>query len=92
MPNVYQIIKYPLVTEKATALEKDNKYLFAVEKRANKHQIKFAIERIYKVTVTGIAVINVRPKKRRYMRSEGYRSGYKKAVVTLKEGEKIAAT
>jgi large subunit ribosomal protein L23 len=92
MPNTYDIVKHPLVTEKGTNLEKDRKYLFAVDKKANKHQVREAVQKIYKVTVTDVCIINVRPKKRKYKFSqEGYRAGYKKAVVTLKEGEKIAS-
>ncbi|MCM8763847.1 MAG: 50S ribosomal protein L23 [Candidatus Omnitrophica bacterium] len=93
MFNPYEIIKYPLITEKATTLEGKNKYLFVVDKKARKTQIKMAIERIYKVTVTGVAVITMPAKKRRYrLAKEGYRASYKKAIVTLKEGDKIAIT
>ncbi|HOK80985.1 MAG TPA: 50S ribosomal protein L23 [bacterium] len=93
MFNPFNIIKYPLVTEKATAAEKENKYMFAVDKKARKTQIKMAIEQIYKVNVVSVAVINMPGKKRRYRLSqEGYRPSYKKAIVTLKEGEKIAVT
>ena len=91
MRNVYDIVKHPLITEKATSLEKHRKYFFAVDKKANKHQVREAVQMIYKVTVTNVCIICVRPKKRKYKFSqEGYRAGYKKAVVTLKEGEKIA--
>jgi len=91
MSDAYQIVKYPLITEKATSQEKQRKYFFVVDKRANKHQIKDAIQRIYKVTVVDVAIMNVCPKKKKYrFAQEGYRPGYKKAIVTLKEGEKIA--
>ncbi|MCM8815566.1 MAG: 50S ribosomal protein L23 [Candidatus Omnitrophica bacterium] len=93
MFNPYQIIKYPLITEKATALEGQNKYLFVVDKKARKTQIKMAIEQIYKVTVMKVAVVRMPAKKKRYRWfSEGYTSSYKKAIVTLKEGDKIATT
>ncbi|MCM8822167.1 MAG: 50S ribosomal protein L23 [Candidatus Omnitrophica bacterium] len=93
MFNPYEIIKYPLITEKATKLEGQNKYLFAVNNKARKTQIKMAIEQIYKVSVTGVAIIRMPAKKRKYRLSmEGYRSSYKKAIVTLKEGDKIATT
>ncbi len=89
----YTIIKYPLVTEKATALASENKYLFAVAKNVRKNQIKMAIEQIYKVSVVSVAIINMPGKKRKYrMFHEGYRPSYKKAIVTLKEGDKIAVT
>lgn len=66
---------------------------FCVDKKANKNQIKKAIEEIYKVKVEKVYVVNVKPKKRMYrFYIEGYKSGYKKAIVKLKEGEKIAIT
>ncbi|MCS7180932.1 MAG: 50S ribosomal protein L23 [bacterium] len=89
----YKIIKNPLITEKGTELTKENKYVFCVDKKANKYQIKKAIEEIYKVKVEKVYVLNIKPKKRRYrFFIEGYKSGYKKAIVKLKEGEKIAIT
>ena len=90
----YKIVKGPKITEKSTDLtNKENKYVFCVDKKANKNQIKKAIEEIYKVKVEKVFVINVKPKKRRYrFYIEGYKSGYKKAIVKLKEGEKIAIT
>ncbi|MCX7706351.1 MAG: 50S ribosomal protein L23 [bacterium] len=93
MFNPYSIIKYPLVTEKATFLEGQNKYIFVVDRKARKSHIKMAIESIYKVTVLSVAIIKMPAKKRRYrFGQEGYTSSYKKAVVTVKEGEKIAIT
>jgi len=93
MFNPFGIIKYPLVTEKATALEKENKYMFMVDKKARKTQIKMAVEQLYKVSVVSVAVIRMPGKKRKYrLAQEGYRPSYKKAIVTLKEGEKIAVT
>lgn len=93
MFNPYSIIKYPVVTEKATSSEALNKYVFVVDKKAKKSQIKAAIEQIYKVNVTKVSVIKVPAKKKRYRMSiEGYTSSYKKAIVTIKEGEKIAIT
>jgi len=93
MFNPYSIIKYPLITEKATNLEKENKYMFVVDKKARKTQIKLAIEQLYNVNVVSVAVINMPAKKRKYrLFQEGYKPGYKKAIITLKEGEKIAIT
>lgn len=89
----YKIIKHPIITEKSTELSSQNKYVFCVDKKANKNQIKKAIEEIYKVKVEKVYVVNVKPKKRMYrFYIEGYKSGYKKAIVKLKEGEKIAIT
>ncbi len=93
MFNPYSIIKYPLVTEKATTLGSQNKYIFVVDKKAKKTQIKMAVEQLYRVSVVCVAVIKMPAKKRRYRLSrEGYKSSYKKAIITLKEGEKIAIT
>ncbi|MGC8976072.1 MAG: 50S ribosomal protein L23 [Candidatus Ratteibacteria bacterium] len=89
----YKIIKFPVITEKTTNLQNENKYVFCVDKKANKNQIKKAIEEIYKVNVEKVFVLNVKPKKKRYrFFIEGYKSGYKKAIVQVKEGEKIAIT
>ena len=89
----YKIIKHPIITEKATELNKENKYIFCVDKKANKYQIKKAIEEIYNVKVEKVFIINIKPKKRRYrFFIEGFKSGFKKAIVQLKEGEKIAIT
>jgi large subunit ribosomal protein L23 len=89
----YKIVKYPIITEKATELNKENKYVFCVDKKANKYQIKKAIEEIYKVKVEDVFIINVKPKRKRYrFYIEGFKSGYKKAIIKVKEGEKIAIT
>lgn len=88
------ILKKPVVTEKMNSFtEKLNKYAFIVEKDANKLQIREAIEGMYDVTVTSVNVLNYGPKlKRRFTKSgvqDGKTSSYKKAIVTLKEGDKI---
>ena len=88
------IIIKPIVTEKMTTLgEKLNRYGFMVEKAANKIQIKKAVEEMYNVTVLDVNTMIVAPKvKSRYTKSgviEGKSSAYKKAVVTLKDGETI---
>lgn len=88
------IIIKPIVTEKMTGLgEKFNRYGFRVEKTANKIQIKKAVEEMYNVTVLDVNTIIVAPKvKSRYTKSgiiQGKTSAYKKAIVTLKEGETI---
>lgn len=88
------IIIKPIVTEKMTTLgEKLNRYGFMVEKAANKIQIKKAVEEMYNVTVLDVNTLVVAPKvKSRYTKSgviEGKSSAYKKAIVTLKDGETI---
>ncbi len=85
-----EIIRKPLITEKSMQLvEKENKYTFEVDKRANKIQIKQAIEELFKVTVTKVNIINTTPKKKRVGRHEGYKPQLTKAVVTLKAEDKI---
>lgn len=89
-----EIIIKPIVTEKATGLsEKFNRYSFKVNKSANKIQIKQAVEAAYNVTVEDVNTMNVSGKnKTRYTKAgivKGATSSYKKAVVTLKEGDVI---
>lgn len=87
----WNVIKYPIVTEKGTALSSENKYLFCVALKANKNQVKKAVEEIYKVRVSKVHIINQHGKKRRLRYKEaGYKPGFKKVIVTLKEGDKIA--
>lgn len=84
------IIVQPIISEKMEYLgEVQRKYAFRVDPRANKIEIKGAIEAIYKVTVTDVNVMNRQGKKRRVRYTEGRRSSWKKAIVTLKEGDTI---
>jgi len=90
MRNIYEVLQGPLLTEKGTLLkEKDNKVLFKVSKNANKIEIKNAVESIFKVKVDRITTMNCKGKKKRMGKYEGRRSDWKKAIVTLKEGEKL---
>jgi len=73
------LIKKPLISEKATDLGAENKYVFMVDPRANKKQVKELIENIYDVTVVKTNIIRIK--------NQG--ANYKKAIVTLKEGDKI---
>ena len=85
-----QIIISPVITEKGTSLqEKYNQYLFRVARRANRIQVKQAVEKIFNVKVEGIRMVIVKGKQRRIGRSAGFRPNWKKAVVTVKEGQKI---
>jgi len=85
----WKILKTPQVTEKATELAKKNQYVFKVWPRANKVEIKKAIEDIYGVDVVSVKIIKVPRKRRRLGRISGWRKGYKKAIVKIKEGQKI---
>jgi large subunit ribosomal protein L23 len=84
------VIKRPLITEKATLLKGTaNAVLFAVDTRANKKEIRQAVERMFKVGVVDVRTMTVAGKVKRRGRTLGLRPGWKKAVVTLKEGDKI---
>lgn len=85
-----EIIKAPVITEKSGNITSDgNKFVFKVDSRANKTEIKLAIEKIFKVNVKEIRTINVKPKKKRVGRYAGLTNRTKKAIVTLKEGQTI---
>jgi large subunit ribosomal protein L23 len=90
MRSSYEVLINPMLTEKGTMLkEQQNKVLFRVAKNANKIEIKRAVEEIFKVKVDSVTTINCRGKNKRMGRYEGKRPDWKKAVVTLKEGEKL---
>ncbi len=85
-----ELLIAPVITEKGTVLqEKNNQYLFRVSPRANKIQIREAVEKIFKVTVTSVRTVTVHGKMRRMGRAQGRKPSWKKAIVTLKEGETI---
>ena len=85
-----EIIKAPVITEKSGNIaQNEGKYVFKVDSRANKTEIKLAIEKIFKVKVEEVRTINVKPKKRRVGRYSGLTNRTKKAIVTLKEGQTI---
>ncbi len=84
-----KVIIEPIVTEEATVGIEKNKYIFKISARAVKSQIKQAIEKIYNVKVEKVNTISVPKKARIRGRVSGWKSGYRKAVVTLKEGNKI---
>lgn len=89
-PDPYQVILRPVITEKSTWLKEKNKVVcFEVNPRANKKEIKKAVEQLFKIKVERIWVQNKKGKKRRLGRSEGRRKDWKKAFVKLKEGEKM---
>ena len=86
---LFDIILAPIITEKASGLVSQNQYQFKVLKNANKTLIKKAIEEIYGVKVEKVRTIKVPEKPRRLGRFFGKKPGYKKAIVTLKEGYSI---
>lgn len=90
MKDIYQVIKRPLITEKANLQkEKVNKVSFVVDRHANKEEIKEAVERLLKVKVLKVNCCTMRGKKRRLGRTSGKRPDWKKAVVTLRAGDRI---
>lgn len=90
---IYTILQEPHITEKATDLAENNKYVFKVRPKANKIEVKKAIESLYEVKVDKVNMTTIRPKKRRLGRYEGWKGGLKKgskkAVVTLVKGQTI---
>ena len=89
MNNYRDIIKAPIITEKSAADAEKNIMTFSVDVKANKTQIKQAIEAIFNVKVESVNTINVRAKKKRVGRYVGKTSKIKKAIVKLKEGSSI---
>lgn len=79
----------PHITEKATDLTEKNQYVFKIGQKVNKKEVKKAVEDLYKVKVLDVKIINIPAKKRRIGRTSGWKKGYKKAIVRLKEGQKI---
>jgi large subunit ribosomal protein L23 len=90
MSTSYDVIRRPVITEKGLMLKENDRTLcFEVSNRASKTQIREAIERIFKVKVDHVRTMNVPGKERRRGRYTGYRPDWKKAYVTLREGEKM---
>lgn len=85
----YKVLRRPHITEKATDLAGQNQYIFEVFRGVNKIEVKKAIEDVYGVDVMGVKIVNIPKKKRRLGKTEGWRQGYKKAIVKIKEGQKI---
>ncbi len=85
----YAVLKRPLVTEKSTVLSGQGKYVFEVDIRANKSQVREAVELAFNVRVTNVNTMVVKGKPRRFGRREKLRPDWKKAVVTLASGDTI---
>ena len=86
------IIKKPITTEKSTNLQQFNQYTFMVSKDSNSHEIKQAVEQIFKVKVLKINTSILRGKVKTFKGNTGYRNNIKKAIVTLREGNTIDAS
>ena len=88
----YDLLREPIITERSMELvEKFNRFTFKVPKTANKVEIKKAVEAIFKVDVVKVYTMNVSRKAKKVGRYEGFKPTYKKAIVELKEGQKIPA-
>ncbi len=87
--SAYAVLRSFHIAEKPESLMDMNQYVFKVSKKANKNEIKKAVEESYGVNVLKVRIINVPAKRRRLGRTRGWKKGYKKAIVTLKEGQKI---
>jgi large subunit ribosomal protein L23 len=84
-----QILLSPVVSEKSYSLIEDNKYSFRVHPKAHKTQIRQAVEELFDVTVEGVNIVKVRPKPKRRGFHRGQKPGWKKAIVQLREGDRI---
>ena len=88
--NIFDVLRAPKMSEKTLSLKEEaNQFAFEVDLRANKIQIKESIEKSFKVSVLKVRTMNVRGKKKRLGRYQGLKSSWKKAIVTLKEGDTI---
>ena len=90
MKDANDIIKRPIITEKSYQLMEENKYTFEVDRKSNKLDVKYAVQKIFDVEVEKVNIINVKPKSRRVGRHTGLTRNKKKAIITLAEGQKIA--
>lgn len=86
---IFELIRRPLVTEKTTRISEYNQVTFEVPLDANKFEIRAAIEDLFKVSVTAVNTVRQKGKTKRFRGQPGRRSDFKKAVVTLAEGDSI---
>ena len=89
MRNPYEVLIKPIITEKTSALMSEGKYTFRVDKAANKIEIRYAVETIFKVDVTDVRTLNMPGKLKRQGRTQGMTPAWKKAIVTLGVGQSL---
>ncbi len=90
MAHITDVLKKPVLTEKSMALQStQNKYTFDVDVKANKIEVRHAVEKMFNVKVTNVNIMNVRPRKKRMGKYEGTTNRRRKAIVTLAEGNEI---
>ncbi len=87
--HLYEVLRYPLITEKNTLLQSQGKYAFEVAREANKHQVREAVEVTFKVRVARVNIMTVPGKQHRVGRQQVLSPSWKKAIVTLKSGDNI---
>lgn len=90
--NIFDNIKTPIITEKATILSEQNKVSFKVHEKATKETIKKNIEKLYKVKIIKVNTVNVKPKYKFVRGKKAIKQGYKKVIITLKKGQSIDLT
>jgi large subunit ribosomal protein L23 len=84
-----RVLIEPWITENATAMLELNKYVFKIAPKATKKEVKKAVEDLYKVKVIAVNTVKIPRKSKTQGRTQGWKSGFKKAIITLKEGDKI---
>ena len=89
MKNLYDIVKFPVVTEKSTKISENNQFIFKVSIDSSKYEIKNAIEKVFKVKVKAVNTIKIKGKKKVFKGTKGKRSDFKKAIITLVKGETL---
>ncbi len=87
--HIYQVLLRPIVTEKSTLLQSQDKYVFQVAPKANKIMVREAVQKAYNVNVASVNIVNTPGKRKRYGPRMVQQPGTKKAIVTLKSGERI---
>ena len=87
--HLYEVLLRPLITEKSTTQQEQNKYSFEIDEKANKPLVKQAVEKAFKVNVKAVNIIGVPGKMRRVGRRQVMTRSWKKAIVTLRTGDKI---
>ncbi|MBI4355123.1 MAG: 50S ribosomal protein L23 [Candidatus Omnitrophica bacterium] len=92
MRQAHEVVEHLLQTEKGTRMAAERQYCFKVSTRANKHEVKRAVESLFKVDVLCVRTVMVPGKWRRVRRALGRRPDWKKAIVTVKDGQKIELT
>lgn len=88
-PKLYDVLRTPVITEKSTMLGEQNKVVFKVAKSVTKSEIKQAVEALFNVKVTSVNTVNLPAKTKRFRGAEGTRSGVRKAIVSLAEGQNV---